>query len=63
MEIRLTINSHISVHILPQVQIVNSGDSAVFNCTITGTFIDSVEWLHNGKPIIEDNVLSNDRDK
>ncbi|KAL5284148.1 hypothetical protein ACFFRR_006432 [Megaselia abdita] len=62
VEIQLTINSHMSVHILPQVQIVNSGDHAVFNCTITGTFIDSVEWLHNGRPIIEDNVPNNDRD-
>ncbi|XP_055385270.1 cell adhesion molecule Dscam2 isoform X2 [Condylostylus longicornis] len=51
IEIRLIVNSYVSVHILPQVQIVNSGGTAIFNCSTTGTSIDGIEWLHNGKPI------------
>lgn len=63
IEIRLIVNSYLSVHILPQVQIVNSGGTAVFNCSTTGTSIDGIEWLHNGKPVMADNALKTDKDK
>lgn len=63
IEIRLFVNSYVSVHILPQVQIVNSGGTAIFNCSTTGSAIDNIEWLHNGKPLQEDNVLTTGRDK
>ncbi|XP_073816744.1 Down syndrome cell adhesion molecule 3 isoform X3 [Musca autumnalis] len=62
IEIRLFVNSYVSVHILPQVQIVNSGGTAIFNCSTTGSAIDSIEWLHNGKPLQEDNILTTGRD-
>ncbi|XP_061389424.1 cell adhesion molecule Dscam2-like, partial [Musca vetustissima] len=62
IEIRLFVNSYVSVHILPQVQIVNSGGTAIFNCSTTGSAIDNIEWLHNGKPLQEDNILTTGRD-
>ncbi|XP_037893809.1 Down syndrome cell adhesion molecule-like protein Dscam2 isoform X2 [Glossina fuscipes] len=62
VEIRLFVNSYVSVHILPQVQIVNSGGIAIFNCSTTGSAIDNIEWLHNGKPLQEDNALTTGRD-
>jgi len=53
----------VSVHILPQVQIVNSGGTANFNCTTTGSAIDAIDWLHNGKPLQANNALTTGRDK
>ncbi|XP_023034507.1 Down syndrome cell adhesion molecule-like protein Dscam2 isoform X1 [Drosophila willistoni] len=62
IEIRLNVNSYVSVHILPQVQIVNSGGTAIFNCTTTGSAIDAIDWLHNGKPLQENHALATGRD-
>ncbi|ALC46292.1 Dscam3, partial [Drosophila busckii] len=64
IEIRLSVNTFVSVHILPQVQIVNSGGTAIFNCTTTGSSIDAnaIDWLHNGKPLQANNALSTGRD-
>ncbi|KPU80416.1 uncharacterized protein Dana_GF18608, isoform B [Drosophila ananassae] len=62
IEIRLSVNSYVSVHILPQVQIVNSGGTANFNCTTTGSAIDAIDWLHNGKPLQANNALTTGRD-
>ncbi|XP_039965640.1 Down syndrome cell adhesion molecule-like protein Dscam2 isoform X1 [Bactrocera tryoni] len=62
IEIRLLVNSYVSVHILPQVQIVNSGGMAIFNCSTTGSAIDGVEWLHNGIPLQGNNALSTGRE-
>ncbi|XP_017969064.1 Down syndrome cell adhesion molecule-like protein Dscam2 isoform X1 [Drosophila navojoa] len=62
IEIRLSVNTFVSVHILPQVQIVNSGGTAIFNCTTTGSAIDGIDWLHNGKPLQANNALSTGRD-
>ncbi|CAD6994274.1 unnamed protein product, partial [Ceratitis capitata] len=62
IEIRLLVNSYVSVHILPQVQIVNSGGMAIFNCSTTGSAIDGIEWLHNGMPLQGNNALSNGRE-
>lgn len=56
VEVRLHVNAYLSVHIHPQVQIVNSGGTAVFNCTVTGTDGDQVEWFHNGVPLLADGV-------
>ncbi|XP_055923956.1 cell adhesion molecule Dscam2 isoform X1 [Eupeodes corollae] len=62
IEIQLIVESYVSVHILPQVQIVNSGGTAIFNCSTTGSLVESVDWLHNGRPIMEDNNFSTGRD-
>lgn len=34
------------------VQVVNSGQTASMNCTVEGFPIESVEWLHDGLPIL-----------
>lgn len=55
VEVRLHVNAYLSVHIHPQVQIVNSGGTAVFNCSVAGVErLDAghVEWLHNGVPLV-----------
>lgn len=57
LEIRLTVNSYLSAHIHPQIQIINSGGTAIFNCSITGTPIGKIEWFHDGKPVTEDNTI------
>ncbi|KAH8408036.1 hypothetical protein KR222_011729 [Zaprionus bogoriensis] len=57
IEIRLIVNTVLSVHIFPQVQVVNSGGTAIFNCTITGSAVDVIDWLHNGKPLQANNAL------
>ncbi|KAM8702920.1 hypothetical protein ACLKA7_005290 [Drosophila subpalustris] len=62
IEIRLIVNTFVSVHILPQVQIVNSGGTAIFNCTTTGSAIDVIDWLHDGKPLQPKNSLSTGRE-
>ncbi|KAJ9577945.1 hypothetical protein L9F63_025195, partial [Diploptera punctata] len=31
--------------------VVNSGDSATFNCSVTGSPIDSVHWLRNAESV------------
>ncbi len=51
LEIILKVNSHLSAHISPQVQIINSGSTAFFNCSVTGQ-PSEIEWFHNGKPIV-----------
>lgn len=48
VSIRVHVNSYLSVHIHPQVQIINSGGTAIFNCSITGTSVQNIEWFHDG---------------
>lgn len=49
VEIRLHVNIFLSNHIHPQVQIVNSGGTAIFNCSVTGMGEEKIEWFHDGK--------------
>ena len=44
----------------PQIQIINSGGTAIFNCTISGT-PNNIEWFHNGKLIINDDLQGNNK--
>lgn len=53
LEIRLTVNNYLSVHINPQVQIVNHGGSAIFNCSVSDFTAGKVEWYQNGKQIVD----------
>ncbi|PSN48897.1 Down syndrome cell adhesion molecule-like protein Dscam2 [Blattella germanica] len=39
-------------HVETQLIVVNSGDSATFNCSVTGSPIESVHWLRNADPVI-----------
>lgn len=48
VEIRLHVKVVLSVHIQPQVQIVNSGGTAIFNCSIAGTGEEKIDWYHDG---------------
>ena len=34
------------------IQVVNSGQTATMNCTVEGFPIESVEWLHDGVPVL-----------
>ena len=56
LEIVLKVYSYLSAHITPQHQIVNSGASGIVNCTISGSTDTHIEWFHNGKSIINDDV-------
>lgn len=33
-------------------QVVNSGETATMNCTVEGYPVESVEWLHDGVPVL-----------
>ncbi|XP_069687424.1 cell adhesion molecule Dscam1 isoform X3 [Periplaneta americana] len=52
LETQLTVTAQLSAHVLPQLQVVNSGDSATFNCTVTGSPIESVRWLRNAELVM-----------
>lgn len=56
LEIVLKVHSYLAAHITPQHQIVNSGAAGVFNCSISGSTDAQIEWFHNGKSIISDDV-------
>lgn len=60
LEIVVQVNSYLSVHMNPQIQIINSGGTAIFNCTIAGT-PTNIEWFHNGKSIVKDEILGSNK--
>ncbi|XP_071452909.1 cell adhesion molecule Dscam1 [Hetaerina americana] len=51
MGVIVTAPSPLSVHVQPQLLVVNSGESATFNCSVSGTPLDTVRWLANGVPL------------
>ncbi|XP_058830387.1 cell adhesion molecule Dscam2 isoform X2 [Topomyia yanbarensis] len=53
LQIHLTINSELVVQIIPQIQVINAGSSATFNCTIIGSEIGKIEWFHNGRALVD----------
>uniref|UniRef100_A0A336KKP0 CSON012059 protein n=1 Tax=Culicoides sonorensis TaxID=179676 RepID=A0A336KKP0_CULSO len=61
LEIRLTVNNYLSVHINPQVQIINYGGGVTFNCSITDQTVSKIEWYHNGKLITDANSRKTDQ--
>ncbi|ERL85186.1 hypothetical protein D910_02608, partial [Dendroctonus ponderosae] len=54
VDIHLNVVAHLTVHILPQLQIANSGQNVIFNCTVVGTPIGRIQWVKNGEPIVPD---------
>lgn len=60
LQIRLTINSELSAHINPQIQVINTGSTAKFNCTIVGSEIGKIEWFHNGHALADTDRMGND---
>ncbi|XP_053986908.1 cell adhesion molecule Dscam2 isoform X2 [Hylaeus volcanicus] len=51
-ETHLSVTSKLNARIQPRVQIINSGESATMNCTVEGYPVESVEWLHDGVPVL-----------
>lgn len=57
IQISLTVTNVLSVHLQPQVQTIDVDKNAEFLCIISGSPIDKVLWMHNGKPLINDNRI------
>ncbi|XP_072938511.1 cell adhesion molecule Dscam1-like isoform X2 [Epargyreus clarus] len=51
MRLHLALRAHLTVHVQPHTQVVNSGGTAIINCTWSGWPAPRLEWLHNGIPI------------
>ncbi|XP_049798773.1 Down syndrome cell adhesion molecule-like protein Dscam2 [Schistocerca nitens] len=47
----LQVTAPLAVHVTPHLLVVNSGEAATFNCTVSGSPVASVEWLHNAEPL------------
>ncbi|XP_049839470.1 Down syndrome cell adhesion molecule-like protein Dscam2 [Schistocerca gregaria] len=47
----LQVTAPLTVHVTPHLLVVNSGESATFNCSVSGSPVSSVEWLHNAEPL------------
>ncbi|OPL20938.1 hypothetical protein AM593_07185, partial [Mytilus galloprovincialis] len=48
----------LSVKIDPPNQIVDSGEPAVFNCSVEGYPIKSIKWFKNGHPLVKENRMT-----
>ncbi|TGZ53114.1 Uncharacterized protein DBV15_05473 [Temnothorax longispinosus] len=51
-ETHLSVTSKLNARIQPRVQVINSGETATMNCTVEGYPVESVEWLHDGVPVL-----------
>ncbi|XP_044017269.1 Down syndrome cell adhesion molecule-like protein Dscam2 [Aphidius gifuensis] len=51
-ETHLSVTSKLNARIQPRLQVVNSGDAATMNCSVEGYPVESVEWLHDGVPVL-----------
>ncbi|XP_044594739.1 Down syndrome cell adhesion molecule-like protein Dscam2 [Cotesia glomerata] len=51
-ETHLSVTSKLNARIQPRLQVINSGESATMNCTVEGYPVESVEWLHDGVPVL-----------
>jgi len=40
--------------IVPGRQVQDSGETAVFNCTVAGSPLEAVTWFVNGRPLLPD---------
>ncbi|CAH0562134.1 unnamed protein product [Brassicogethes aeneus] len=54
LDIHLFVTAHLNVHILPQLQVINSGESALFNCSVSGSPVQRIQWYRNGEPLSVD---------
>ncbi|XP_052750184.1 cell adhesion molecule Dscam2 isoform X2 [Galleria mellonella] len=51
LRLHLAVHAHLTVHAQPHTQVVNSGGTAIINCTWGGWPAPRLEWLHNGVPL------------
>ncbi|XP_059046951.1 cell adhesion molecule Dscam2-like [Achroia grisella] len=51
LRLHLAVHAHLTVHAQPHTQVVNSGGTAMINCTWGGWPAPRLEWLHNGVPL------------
>ncbi|CAH2101996.1 unnamed protein product [Euphydryas editha] len=51
LKLHLFLRAHLTVHAQPHTQVVNSGGTAIINCTWAGWPSPRLEWLHNGIPV------------
>ncbi|XP_045780750.1 Down syndrome cell adhesion molecule-like protein Dscam2 [Maniola jurtina] len=51
LRLHLSLRAHLTVHAQPHTQVVNSGGTAVINCSWAGWPSPRLEWLHNGVPV------------
>ncbi|EEB12183.1 down syndrome cell adhesion molecule, putative, partial [Pediculus humanus corporis] len=49
VQINLVVTAPLSVHIQPQIQIVDVNNEAVFECVIGGFPLSQISWFHDGK--------------
>ncbi|XP_049765530.1 Down syndrome cell adhesion molecule-like protein Dscam2 [Schistocerca cancellata] len=47
----LQVTAPLQVHVTPHLLVVNSGEPATFNCSVSGSPVAGVEWLHNAEPL------------
>ncbi|XP_073957210.1 cell adhesion molecule Dscam2-like [Choristoneura fumiferana] len=51
LRLQLNVRAHLTTHVQPHTQMVNSGGTATINCSWSGWPSPRLEWLHNGVPL------------
>lgn len=51
-ETHLSVTFKLNARVQPMLQLVNSGQTVTMNCTVEGYPIESVDWLHDGLPVL-----------
>lgn len=51
VRVTLEVTAQLSAHVQPQVQVVDVGKAANFQCIVNGYPISQISWLQNGKII------------
>ncbi|KAH9634765.1 hypothetical protein HF086_013625 [Spodoptera exigua] len=51
LRLHVAVRAHLTAHAQPHTQVVNSGGTAIINCTWGGWPAPRLEWLHNGVPL------------
>lgn len=54
IRVTLEVTAPLTAHVQPQVQVVDVGKEASFQCIVNGYPVSQVGWLHNGKPVAPD---------
>lgn len=54
VRVTLEVTASLTAHIQPQVQTVDVGKEASFQCIVGGHPVAQITWLHDGKPVVKD---------